>query len=229
MHIICPHCSTEMATGDLTPLEDVEDLLERVQPGELVPQGECPECGGLVPVAGGASTRIILHMEGGIVQHVEADRDVNVLLLDADTEGAETEDLLEIQFPGHAMPCVRYVREPHVNIDPAGVEELYRQAGFRPAAEKEPAGDQAPFNPASAAEVDPVFILPGGDVIRVAAVQTITYHPDREIGGVTAPPRLCIQLARCQPVWVRCSSSQQARTLKAELAAAVVRYDRCAR
>lgn len=220
-----------MDTGDLTPIDEVEDLQERLQPGELVPQGECPECGGLVPVAGGASTRIILHMEGGIVQHVEADRDVAVLLLNADTEGAEAEDLLAMQFPGHAMPCVRYVREPHVNIDPAGVEELYRQAGFRPAAEKEPALDEAPegvFNPDSAAEVDPVFILPGGDVIRVAAVQSITYMPGGEIAGGYQPPRLGVQLAGGHSVVARCSSVGQAYTLKAQLAGAVRRWDRSA-
>jgi hypothetical protein len=39
----CPNC-----TWRGTELDGVDDLFDRVNPGELMPAGECPECGALV-------------------------------------------------------------------------------------------------------------------------------------------------------------------------------------
>ena len=55
--------------------EDIEDFEQRVAPGEIVPSGECPECGSLChPVDEAKPDEIILVVvEGGIVQDVLSD------------------------------------------------------------------------------------------------------------------------------------------------------------
>lgn len=42
----CPNCEY---FGPLVPLAEIEHLAERIDPGEIVPEGECHECGALVP------------------------------------------------------------------------------------------------------------------------------------------------------------------------------------
>lgn len=41
---ICQNCGTDWAEASLLPINDV---FERVQPGDTMPDGECPECGGV--------------------------------------------------------------------------------------------------------------------------------------------------------------------------------------
>ena len=47
--IQCQLCDKEWRENQVIPLENVPDLLQRIDPGEVVPFGECPdpECGGL--------------------------------------------------------------------------------------------------------------------------------------------------------------------------------------
>jgi hypothetical protein len=53
----CQHCGWTGTEDDMPrQLAEVPDLLERVAPGEIVPAGECPECGCLChPVANAAT------------------------------------------------------------------------------------------------------------------------------------------------------------------------------
>lgn len=44
----CQNCSDVRDESEIVPLEAVRDLLARIQPGELVPAGECRSCGALV-------------------------------------------------------------------------------------------------------------------------------------------------------------------------------------
>lgn len=41
------HCQNCSWTGDSYETQDIQDFFERVEPGEIMPCGECPECGAL--------------------------------------------------------------------------------------------------------------------------------------------------------------------------------------
>ena len=45
----CDDCETAWGMDELmTTFPDIPDLIERINPGETVPAGECPQCGALV-------------------------------------------------------------------------------------------------------------------------------------------------------------------------------------
>lgn len=44
MRSYCQNCDWR---GDASELREIHDLSQRVSPGELMPSGECPECGAL--------------------------------------------------------------------------------------------------------------------------------------------------------------------------------------
>ena len=50
----CQACDTLWTEEQITPLEEVKDLLLRIDPGEVVPSGECPDpdCGALTHLTG---------------------------------------------------------------------------------------------------------------------------------------------------------------------------------
>ena len=41
----CGDCDWVGRENDVRPIEKAPPLFERVAPGEIMPQGECPECG----------------------------------------------------------------------------------------------------------------------------------------------------------------------------------------
>lgn len=43
----CGDCSEVWPDTDIKPLIDIHHLWERISPGEIVPSGECPDCGAL--------------------------------------------------------------------------------------------------------------------------------------------------------------------------------------
>jgi len=43
----CQNCGKLWGEDKIVPLDEVRDLLQRIAPGERVPEGECPECGAL--------------------------------------------------------------------------------------------------------------------------------------------------------------------------------------
>ncbi len=43
----CQACNRLYVEGEMVPLEELKNLLERITPGEQVPSGECPDCGAL--------------------------------------------------------------------------------------------------------------------------------------------------------------------------------------
>lgn len=45
----CPNCSWSGSIGELI---HTTDLIHRLSPGDIVPEGECPECGALVSDGG---------------------------------------------------------------------------------------------------------------------------------------------------------------------------------
>ena len=42
MKYVCENCQAEWTLDDLNPVKDIE---QRVAPGEIMPAGECPDCG----------------------------------------------------------------------------------------------------------------------------------------------------------------------------------------
>lgn len=44
----CVNCDAEVNSKNIRPLAEVPDLLQRVEPGEPMPDGECRACGALV-------------------------------------------------------------------------------------------------------------------------------------------------------------------------------------
>lgn len=47
----CPNCEAPVEERGIVPLTEVDDLHQRISPGEPVPEGECSVCGALVPPA----------------------------------------------------------------------------------------------------------------------------------------------------------------------------------
>ena len=84
----CNNCSANWQTHELRPIEDV---LERTAPGEMVPSGECPDCGALCHLVQ-TPKRIVVNIHGGLVQNVYSDAaDVEVVIVDWDEEGVTDE------------------------------------------------------------------------------------------------------------------------------------------
>lgn len=64
--------------------------------------------------------RVVITMEGGIIQNHEADARVDVLIMDFDTEGADESDLAK-NDQGDAF----YWRDECATVDPENVERCY--------------------------------------------------------------------------------------------------------
>jgi hypothetical protein len=53
----CGNCGEVWKDEDIKPLIDVHHLWERISPGEIVPSGECPDCGALCHSTEKAATK----------------------------------------------------------------------------------------------------------------------------------------------------------------------------
>lgn len=70
--------------------------------------------------------KIIVHIEGGLVQSVLASREIDLIIYDYDTDGAEEEDLkLVPQTDGGDEEAYVYIGE-YVQVDPQRVNELFK-------------------------------------------------------------------------------------------------------
>ncbi len=68
-----------------------------------------------------ANPVVIANMEGGIIQSVESNVPVTVIVLDADIEGVDESDIVEVD--GYEV----YPASHHVEIDPDGVADVQEQ------------------------------------------------------------------------------------------------------
>lgn len=64
---------------------------------------------------------VVAHMEGGIIQNLEANVPVTVIVLDADIEGVDEDDIIEVD--GSEV----YPASHHVEIDPEAVADILEQ------------------------------------------------------------------------------------------------------
>jgi len=99
-------------TGALEETQPIRDFWSRVEPGGIMPAGECPRCGVLAYLLT-RPNRVAVMVEGGLVQDVVADRpdELRVAVVDDDTEGGDAADLTRLAQPaGRSTPaCVREV------------------------------------------------------------------------------------------------------------------------
>ena len=86
----CNNCLANWKTHELRPIKDVFD---RIAPGEIVPAGECPDCGALCHLVQ-PPKRVVVNIHGGLVQDVYSDAaDVEVVIVDWDQEGVTEGDV----------------------------------------------------------------------------------------------------------------------------------------
>jgi hypothetical protein len=66
-----------------------------------------------------AMAKVVITMEGGLIQHIMADQeDIDVMVLDFDTEGGDDERIKE--FEGNPV----YVSQGVDDVDPERVDEI---------------------------------------------------------------------------------------------------------
>lgn len=95
MKVSCQNCEWE---GDTSALVEVNDLYERVQPGDTMPDGQCPECGMLCFEAEEAE---LLEFRVTWQQHPMCDHWPRVLFVEAANENdakAVATDYIERKF-----------------------------------------------------------------------------------------------------------------------------------
>lgn len=103
---------------------NIPDLLERLDPGGMVPVGECPECGAMV-YPEDKPIRLLILLEGGLVQEVLADQPgVEATVLGQDTEGADEEEIVEIRSGDVSLRGT--LQAQAVRVAPEGVGSAYR-------------------------------------------------------------------------------------------------------
>lgn len=82
----CQGCGKAFLEGGFTPFDEIEDTLsvciERIHPGERVPDGECRECGALVHEVG--QPRVVIAVRGGVAYVEESPAWVDVVIEDYD-------------------------------------------------------------------------------------------------------------------------------------------------
>jgi hypothetical protein len=61
---VCQNCNNVLPIDELKPIKHAE---QRIEPGEIMPAGECPQCGGLCHQE---HDTVFVTMDGGLVQNV---------------------------------------------------------------------------------------------------------------------------------------------------------------
>ena len=72
--------------GDIDDTREIRDFWGRVEPGDEMPTGECPECGWLAYLVKSEEQpiRVIAVVEGGVLQFARCSRPVNFDVADLD-------------------------------------------------------------------------------------------------------------------------------------------------
>lgn len=108
----CGNCDARVKAKDLL---DIEDIGQRLTAGDMVPSGECPDCGALCYPASGNDplpATVVVTVSGGTAdaQVLPPNGDVRVILIDFDdledpeTSADEIRELLDQvkQLPGNS-------------------------------------------------------------------------------------------------------------------------------
>lgn len=90
MNATCNSCA---ATWPMHELRPIQDIFERIAPGEIVPAGECPSCGALCHLVQ-SPKRVVVNIHGGLVQDVYSNAvNVEIVIVDWDQEGVGDQDV----------------------------------------------------------------------------------------------------------------------------------------
>ncbi len=97
------HCGNCDWVGTVDQAEPCRDFWSRVEPGDTVPAGDCPECGAFAFIGSPEAppVRLYVIMDGGLVQEVVSPDDpsgVELWVIDYDTEGADRDELSDVTF-----------------------------------------------------------------------------------------------------------------------------------
>ena len=123
---VCNSCGKRYEREDqlIFLFPNIPDLYKRISPGGIVPAAECRECEGLVYRAD-TVVRLLVLLEGGLVQAVLADRpDIEVAVLDQDTEGADEDEIVNVVGTVDTLRGTLEAR--HVIVAPVLIESAWR-------------------------------------------------------------------------------------------------------
>lgn len=123
---VCDNCGKQYETeAQMTHVFPcIPGLLDRLDPGGVVPAGDCPECGALVyrednPI------RILVLLEGGLVQCVLADKPgVEVAVLNQDLDGVDQDAIVKIV--GETTTLRGTMQGHEVTVAPVLVDSAWR-------------------------------------------------------------------------------------------------------
>lgn len=99
---VCQNCGKRWRTEEL---KAIDDFFDRVQTGELMPSGECPECGCLCyPESCGI---VVVEVDGGLVEVGSSVSGLRVMVLDFDVivQPHERPYHDSIQIDGRRVPA----------------------------------------------------------------------------------------------------------------------------
>lgn len=121
----CDNCGKSWTDYELeNQFPNIPDLTERIEPGGIVPAGECPTCGALV-YPRREPLRVLVLLDGGLVQDVLADReDVEAAVLDQDLDGVDESDIVEVV--GNVDTLQGTLQAHEVTIAPVLVASAFR-------------------------------------------------------------------------------------------------------
>jgi len=83
------------------------------------------------------NTKIVIIIDGGLVQEVIANGAVELITLDQDIEGGAREHIRKIRL-GPSPPTECYVRFEEVTVDPPRLAKLWKAASEKPSTTKNP-------------------------------------------------------------------------------------------
>ncbi len=113
----CDNCGRRFAgTGELERVfPDIPDLINRLDAGGTVPEGECPLCGALVYRERGR-VRVGILLDGGLVKAVFADTaGIDAAVLDTELMETEEEPTLTLRALGETFVGVPQRQTPEID------------------------------------------------------------------------------------------------------------------
>jgi len=130
---VCDNCGQRYDHEDQLKhvFPDIPDLAQRLEPGGVVPAGECPACGALA-YPERPQVRVAILLEGGLVRDVLSDLPgVGAAVFDLDTEGADEEETAALDRGGGPLLGTPVAKE--ASADPAFVRALFAEIERREA------------------------------------------------------------------------------------------------
>lgn len=102
----CQNCGKRWNTSEL---HEIKHLWERVDPGEPMPSGQCPECGALCRPD--PRNTVVVEVKGGLVASVRAEHPERVYVVVDDRDVIKEDYVPEVQEVGRlSKKDIRFMR-----------------------------------------------------------------------------------------------------------------------